>query len=89
VVRKRIAILVVVLLFGFLGTNVYFNLYYAHTRPEAPQPTAGRTFPLNVHGTIVYLTREEHLRVDVSFWGVILLAIAGGVYRICTIGNSS
>lgn len=34
---------------------------FVFTRPRAAMPSSGRVYPLNVHGTVVYLTYVEHL----------------------------
>jgi len=34
--------------------------HYDGTRPHAADPTAGRVYQLNTHGSIVYLNAQEH-----------------------------
>jgi hypothetical protein len=53
----------------FLGaTNVllmiltaYMYFHYAGTRPTVPEDKIGRIYPLNVHGRVIYLVRQEQL----------------------------
>lgn len=51
-----------------LAVSVFFSIYYSSSMPRTPDPAAGRIFPLNVHGTIVYLTKSQHLLTKWSFW---------------------
>jgi len=57
--KKVIAIVIVTVVFVSLGLYVYLNYHYAYTRSGVPQADIQRTYPLNVHGTIVYLTEQE------------------------------
>jgi hypothetical protein len=61
------------------------QMYFAYTRPTAPQPRSGRIYPLRVHYTTVYLTRCEHYLTDyktvsIAFIVVALLAVANYRY---------
>jgi hypothetical protein len=50
--------------------------HYAHTRPAVQQPDLGRVYPLNEHGTVVYLNSHEHFllyTLMVVGYGLILL----------------
>lgn len=51
-----------------LAVSIFFSIYYSSSMPRTPDPAAGRIFPLNVHGTIVYLTKSQHLLTKWSFW---------------------
>jgi hypothetical protein len=50
-------------LFAFLAGVVLFT-QFSSTRPREPRPNEGRVYQLNNHGTISYLTRDEHLLVE-------------------------
>jgi hypothetical protein len=54
--------------------------YYDHTRPTLAEPAEGRIHPLNTHGSIVYLTREEadHL-YKLGWLASILLVLLGAI----------
>jgi hypothetical protein len=39
---------------------------YSSTKPHVPLPEQGRTYQINNHGAIAYLTRSEYWRV----WGI-------------------
>ena len=60
---------------------------YTENMPQVADPEVGRTFPLNVHGCIVYLTRRESFYMDaldcVSF-GAVILCLALGLYGFST-----
>ncbi len=45
-------------------------MHYAYTRPQSPDVTVGRMYPLNTHGSIVYLNSQERS----SLYGLQLLA---------------
>jgi len=54
--------------------------YFAYTYPRTPQPASGRMFPINVHGTIVYLTHTEYLLAGppmfyAAFYSFLLLGL--------------
>jgi hypothetical protein len=46
---------------SLLVLSVFLHSHHADTRPEKPEPKTGRIFPLNVHGTVVYLTNSNKL----------------------------
>ena len=39
---------------------LYLIYSYDGSMPRAPQPHDGRVYPLNTHGSIVYLTKSQH-----------------------------
>jgi hypothetical protein len=53
-------------------------IYYDGTRPTTPDPAVGRIYPLNTHGSIVYLLYEERVRL----YGLIGAALIAGVVMI-------
>jgi hypothetical protein len=63
--------------------------YFYSNRPVVPCPEENRTYALNIHGLILYLTQGEHRLIDWSFdasccfvlVAVILSAIEGGNFR--------
>ena len=71
---------VVLMLLGIASLSTSFEVasLYGRTRPRTPHEATGNVFPLNVHGTVVYLTRGEELLQFWSFAGGMLVAIAGG-----------
>jgi hypothetical protein len=66
-----------------LTAYVYFH--YADTCPTVPEEKIGRIYPLNVHGRVIYLVREEQLGLYalggvtvsciLSFWLVVQLKL--------------
>src|ERR1700686_53226 len=51
-------------LFGATGVllmflTAYMYFHYADTRPTVPEDKIGRIYPLNVHGRVIYLVRQE------------------------------
>lgn len=52
------------------------GLHYAFTRPRIPDPTFGRVYSLNTHGSIVYLTGHEQTLMNS------LLVIGGALFVI-------
>jgi len=65
---KPIIISLGVLTLLCLGVSVFFSIYYVNSMPEIPAPELDRVYPLNVHGTIVYLTKNQDLLIKLSFW---------------------
>lgn len=54
---------------------------YALTRPAIRQPGAGRVYSLNTHGTVVYLTSQEHfLLYFLMVTGAVFLFLAVGLH---------
>ena len=50
------------------GMAAWWGMFYlAFHRPTMPNPTKGQLYPFNNHGTVVYLTRAEHLLTVDSF----------------------
>jgi hypothetical protein len=54
---------------GFVGlagilwtSSIWYQ--YQRTLPRRPDPVAGRVYPLNVHGIVVYQTRDERKWLD-------------------------
>jgi hypothetical protein len=43
--------------------GIYLWFEYAATRPRTPNPATGSVYTLNTHGSVVYLTRNEWLRL--------------------------
>ncbi|MFA7239237.1 MAG: hypothetical protein WC091_03930 [Sulfuricellaceae bacterium] len=66
--RKIIIVLIAGIFLAALLFTVYLNLSYQRNLPRSPQPNIGRTFPHNVHGSVVYLTESEKNQLDVLFW---------------------
>ncbi len=57
---------------------LYLQSYYANEYPRMPNVSIGRIVPLNVHGTIVYLTEKEQSTLTWVFWGAMACAVCGG-----------
>lgn len=78
---KLSASLGVVIFLAFIGLQYRFN----YTRTTTKQPDAGRVYPLDVHGHVVYLTYGEERTLNLLSWsagGFILFAgVAGFVIR--------
>jgi hypothetical protein len=49
-----------VLALVFWSSSFVVWMYFASSRPRTYLPEVGRTFPLNSHGSIVYLTFGEY-----------------------------
>jgi hypothetical protein len=56
--RNRKLVSAIVGLGSWVGSDVLWH-HYEFTRPATRQPEAGRVYPLNTHGTYVYLTFDE------------------------------
>jgi hypothetical protein len=52
--------------------------HYADTRPKKPQPEVGRVYAINTHGSVVYLTLAEQIKlVGSELVPIILFGLAG------------
>ncbi len=56
------------------------EVYFAYTSPRAPVPATGKPFSINVHGTVVYLTRCQYLLAGppmfwVGFYSFLVLGL--------------
>jgi hypothetical protein len=80
-VKKMVAGVLVVGIFVCLGLVVYLDYHYIETRPNVPQPQQGRTYPLNVHGTVVYLTQHEDAQLNWLFRGMMVLLVVTAFYN--------
>ena len=61
--------------------GVYLLCYYMETMPRVPQPHLGLIHPLNIHGTIVYITGTENDVLDWLRWGATVCGIGGGILQ--------
>jgi hypothetical protein len=52
---------------AFFASFVLSISFYYRDLPNRPQPEHGRTYPINNHGYLLYLTKEEHLQQIWSF----------------------
>lgn len=65
------------ILSGVLALGCWFSWFFlwkyfdAH-KPDTPEPSKGMIYPLNTHGSIVYITQNEHY----ALYGLIVAAIA-------------
>jgi hypothetical protein len=80
----------VVITFGLIGlAGIVWSgfIWYAYqsTLPHHPDQVAGRVYPLNVHGVVVYQTREERDRLNViqhfSFMVFAVGILTGALHR--------
>lgn len=55
--------------FALLFLNISLIYHYDENRPKVSQPAAGRIYPLNTHGSIVYLTKNEQTTLDMTWVG--------------------
>ena len=72
---------VTLFLVAFVGSIWSASLFYRYqgTLPRHPDVAAGSVYPLNVHGIVVYQTRDERNWLDEVFYCSILLAAASGL----------
>jgi hypothetical protein len=71
---------------GMTGMFWAFNMQfqYQRTLPRHEDLAAGRTYPLNVHGIVVWQTRDENnMREQIEYSSVGILLGAIFVWQIC------
>jgi hypothetical protein len=68
-------------------TSVFLEMHYAYSRPRVPDARTGRIYELNIHGSFIYLTRQEHLMLTalmvtagVSFGAAVCIDIFKDVF---------
>ena len=72
-----------ILSLGFWTASFILWYHYAFTRPAVRQPGAGRVYPLDTHGTVVYLTSHEHfLLYSLMVVGVVCFFLTAGFYAV-------
>ena len=59
--------------------SVYLEGHYVNTLPKVPNQKEGRNYPLNIHGTTVYLTNAEKSTSDYIQIGAVVFCICGGL----------
>lgn len=65
-------------LMGWLWAGGLYNRYHGML-PRQPDAVAGRIYPLNAHGIVVYQTREERDRLNEVLYSPIGLGVASGL----------
>ena len=75
--KKILIVTLLTIFFVSLALGIYLNYHYAYNMPRNPQPEFAREYPLNVHGTIVYLTKQESTRLD-CLYAIMMFSGLGG-----------
>ena len=71
---------ILVILSIVLGLSwVYLEGHYANILPKEPIQSEGRTYLLNVHGAVVYLTSSENELLNYFQYGALACGICGGL----------
>jgi hypothetical protein len=79
---KTVTISLVIMAISCIGLLVFLSIYYMHTMPDTPQMEAKRVYPLNIHGSIVYLTKGQELLLKLLFWGGGLTGMSAGILNL-------
>ena len=59
--------------------SVYLDIHYVNTLPKVVNLNDGQKYPLNVHGTTVYLTSAEDSGLSYLQIGGLFFGICGGL----------
>jgi hypothetical protein len=78
-IRKIAGTALVVVAAGSLAFNLFLWSYYSQTRPRQPIQITGQIIPLNNHGSVVFLNKEEDWLMAVTWYGSGALLILGGL----------
>ena len=78
IVKRTFVIVLLSIALTSIGSCIYLSFLYTSTRPREPQPELQRIYPLNIHGTIVYLSEEEDSQLKWLFL-IGVLSIGGAV----------
>jgi hypothetical protein len=72
IIPKRILKIMTILLIASAGSSLilcaYLMLYYMRTMPGSPHPDIGQVCPLNIHGAIVYITKQQDSFLTWLLW---------------------
>lgn len=80
VIEKPLVFALITLFPVALLLNVWLENYYGSTMPRTPIADSGHIHPLNIHGTIVYLTRRETIINYLTFLGGGAAALLGAYW---------
>ena len=69
-------------MFAFLAGAVLLTKF-SSTMPREPRANEGRVYQLNIHGTVVYLTYDEHALMEAMHY-MSWMAALGGTLLIYT-----
>jgi hypothetical protein len=64
---------------GLLVFAFFESGHFAATKPREPNILAGRIYPLNVHGTVVFLNEEEKNIQSWSFYCGVFSGLMSGL----------
>jgi hypothetical protein len=79
---KKVIIGLLTITFLCLGTEVFLAIHYMKTMPDKPQPELSRIHPFNVHGSVVYLTREQELLLKWLFGIMVASGLSAGILNV-------
>jgi hypothetical protein len=78
VIRKVLIALLLLIFFADLGTVLFLNVSYSSHLPQDSDEKAGRIYRMNVnHGFVVYGTKQEFQRLNLTEKFLPLAAICG------------
>lgn len=66
---------------SFVFVTFVLVYYYAYTRSTVNDVAAGRIYPLDIHGWVVYLNRGERLFLDVCASIAVVCGIAAAAMK--------
>jgi hypothetical protein len=91
-VCKKVELIVWLIAFVGIMWASYLSSTYQATLPRYPDPVAGRIYPRNIHGVVVYQTRDQRDRIDrIEYsWIVMLVAMFALIaIRVNTFGRGT
>ena len=74
-VIKILITIFAIVAFLCLGIGISLQYHYMWNMPKAPHAELSRIYPLNIHGTVVYLTHNEQTTLQWLHWIIILSSI--------------
>ncbi|MES0095394.1 hypothetical protein [Mesorhizobium sp. M0030] len=77
--KRFAAVLLIALGLGSFAFHAGLMVYYSNVLPRDPRPEFGRTYPINNHGTVVYLTECEQPELTWLYFAAFAFALSGGV----------
>lgn len=80
--RRVFGYALVITAFGAGLTYLVLVSHYARTLPGSTRPGSGEIIPMNVHGTVVFLTASQRSILWGLQLGAVILGALGGLFLV-------
>jgi len=77
--KNSAKVALVVCIVGFFASFFFGISFYYRDFPSKPQPELGRTHPINNHGFLLYLSKQEEIEQTSSFVLAVAFAVSAAI----------